>query len=100
MTIKVHILIPCERCKGEAYLPIGEARGSNGKPYIQHEPCPACDGSSTQPKWIDLAEFDELLKQETCPHSLTTYHGGFHFTAGEVWDDIVEVCSECGKVLD
>jgi len=100
MTIKVHILTQCERCKGDGYLPIGQALSSNGKPYIRHEPCPLCDGSGTQPKWIDLEEFAELLKQETCPHPLTTHHGGFHFTAGEVWDDIVEVCSDCGKVLD
>lgn len=100
MTIKVHILVPCQRCKGQAYLPTDEAMGANGKPYFQHEPCPACEGSGNQDRWINLEEFGELLKQETCPHSLTTHQGGFHFTAGEVWDDVVEVCSDCGKVLD
>jgi hypothetical protein len=36
--IKVQILIPCEHCKGEAYVPVGEATSSIGEPYIRHIP--------------------------------------------------------------
>jgi len=26
--------------------------------------------------------------------------GGFHFTAGEVWDDLTLICLDCGANLD
>jgi len=26
--------------------------------------------------------------------------GGFHFTAGEVWDDLTHICLDCGANLD
>jgi hypothetical protein len=38
--------------------------------------------------------------QERCKHRHTTTRGGYHFHAGEVWDDITEVCDDCGVVLD
>ncbi len=46
---------------------------------------------------------DSYIEKEQCPHrritTLTT--GGYHYSAGEVWDDITEVtiCLECGKEL-
>lgn len=42
-------------------------------------------------------------KQETqhpCQHNHPCYFGSFHFTAGEVWDDIQLICTDCGQVLD
>jgi hypothetical protein len=55
--IKVQILIPCEHCQGDAYMPVGEAISSTGEPYIRYLPCPACQGSGMQPKWVPLSEF-------------------------------------------
>ena len=55
--IKVKILSRCNLCKGEAYLPIGEAVSYGGEKYIQYEPCPRCQGSGKQAKWISLDEF-------------------------------------------
>ena len=97
---KIQILIPCSHCKGKAYLPIGEVLSAKGEPYIQHQPCPMCEGSGMAPKWISLQEFSILLTQAQCPHLHTSRNGGFHFTAGDVWDDIKEVCNDCGAILD
>jgi hypothetical protein len=36
--IKVQILILCEHCDGDAYVPVGEATSSTGEPYINHIP--------------------------------------------------------------
>ncbi len=38
--------------------------------------------------------------QHACLHKHTTMLGGFHFTAGEVWDDLQCVCLDCGADLD
>jgi hypothetical protein len=38
--------------------------------------------------------------QAQCPHLHTSTWGGFHYSAGEVWDDIHEVCDICGANLD
>lgn len=38
--------------------------------------------------------------QVQCPHLHTEMFGGFHFTAGEVWDDLTLVCLDCGVNLD
>ncbi len=38
--------------------------------------------------------------QAQCPHKHSSPRGGYHFYAGEVWDDIVEVCDDCGVVLN
>ena len=81
--VKVHILAQCEHCKDEAYLP-----------------CPQCQGSGNQAKWVSLAELAILLKEIQCSHEHTSLQGGFHFTAGDVWDDITEVCDDCGANLD
>lgn len=43
-------------------------------------------------------------QQEECPHRRTTAvsYGGYHFEAGQVWDDLFEVtvCLDCGKQLE
>jgi hypothetical protein len=38
--------------------------------------------------------------QAQCPHIHTTTWGGWHFTGSEAWDDITEVCDDCGANLD
>ena len=81
--IIVHILAQCEHYKDEAYLP-----------------CPQCQGSGNQAAWVSLAELVTLLKEIQCSHEHTSFQGGFHFTAGDVWDDITEVCDDCGANLD
>ena len=37
--------------------------------------------------------------QAHCPHLHTSFWGGFHFSHGEVWDDITEICDDCGAHL-
>jgi len=59
--IKVHILTRCAHCDGEAYLPIGEASSYTGETYIRYLPCPVCQGSGNQDKWVSLGEFADLL---------------------------------------
>src|SRR5574341_1039391 len=43
--LKVHILTQCTHCKGEAYLPAGEADNHKGEKYTRYLPCPVCEGS-------------------------------------------------------
>jgi len=47
---------------------------------------------------------DLYLDQQECPHRrITTFTtGGWHYTAGEVWDDLreVAVCLDCGRTLE
>lgn len=38
--------------------------------------------------------------QAQCQHIHTKMFGGFHFSAGEVWDDLTLVCLDCGANLD
>jgi hypothetical protein len=40
------------------------------------------------------------MQQAFCPHEHSSYKGNMHFTAGEVWDDIQEVCDDCSANLD
>ena len=98
--LKVQILDKCEHCQGQAYLPIGEGEDYKGRKYTRYAPCPMCEGSGEQTRWVGMEDFATLLRQEQCPHEHTSYQGGYHFTAGEVWDDIVEVCHDCGANLD
>jgi hypothetical protein len=58
-----------------------------------------CHGSGEYPKWISLDEFRELL-QDHCPHEHVSTRGGWHFSAGDAWDDIEEICDDCGAKLD
>ncbi len=38
--------------------------------------------------------------QAQCPHTQTSFWGGYHLTGGDVWDDITEICDDCGANLD
>ena len=98
--IKVHILTKCQHCNGEAYLPVGEAERYTGEKYIRHRPCTECDGSGNRPKWVSLAEFEAILAQATCKHLHTSFQGNHHFSGGDVWDDITEVCDDCGANMN
>ena len=60
---KVKILTRCDFCKGEAYLPIGEAESYTGEKYMQYEPCPQCHGSGKQANWVNLKEFADLMER-------------------------------------
>ena len=97
--IKVRILDTCPHCNGQAYIPVGEDTDYKGEKYIRHKPCPYCEGSGMAGKWVELAEFVLLIDQAKCPHKHVSRSGGFHFSAGEVWDDIQEVCDDCGEKL-
>ena len=98
--VKVRILSACPNCHGVAYFPFKEALDSKGKPYMQYLPCTVCHGSGVTGKWVGLPEFQRLLEQGPCPHEHASMVGGHHFTAGDVWDDIEQVCDDCGQVLD
>ena len=97
--IKVRILDTCPHCKGQAYLPTVEDVDWKGEKYMRHLPCPYCEGTGVAGKWVELPELLLLLDQAKCPHEHVSRNGGFHFSAGEVWDDIREVCDDCGEVL-
>ena len=71
--LKVHILDTCSHCNGEAYQPVGEAEDSQGHKYTRHIPCPFCEGSGNEPKWVNLEDFAKLLRQAT--KQLTTRVG-------------------------
>ena len=38
--------------------------------------------------------------QKCCKHEHTSFSGSFHFVGGDVWDDIREICDDCGVNLD
>lgn len=98
--IKVQILARCEHCHGQAYLPIGEATDYKGGTYARYMPCPMCDGNGERGKWVSLTDFTTMLSQAQCKHEHTSHRGSMHFSAGDVWDDIQEVCDDCGANLD
>jgi hypothetical protein len=97
--VKIQILTQCEQCNGQAYLLVGEAESYTGEKYVRHKPCSDCEGTAKQTKWVTLEEFVELLEAVKCQHEHTSCQGGLHFSAGDVWDDIVEVCDDCGETL-
>jgi len=98
--IKVKILSTCQDCDGQAYLPSGMGVDSRGVEYQRYLPCSTCNGSGKTGKWITLPEFQLLLKETECLHEHVSQTGGFHLSAGEVWDDVQEVCDDCGEILD
>jgi len=59
-----------------------------------------CEGSGERGKWVSLSNFLEMLKQAECKHEHTSCRGGMHFSASDIWDDIEEVCDDCGGPLD
>ncbi len=61
--IKVHILAQCEHCNSEAHLPKGEAESYTGERLTRYLPCPQCQDSGNQAKWVSLAELATLLKE-------------------------------------
>lgn len=97
--LKVQILDRCNYCDGQAYLPLGEADNWKGETYLTYAKCPMCDGTGERARWISLPEFLLLLKDARCKHEHTSQRGGFHFEAGEVWDDVEEICDDCSAVL-
>jgi hypothetical protein len=98
--VKIHILTTCEHCNGQAYLPTGEDEDDKGRKYTHYTPCPMCEGTGTKSKWVSLPDFLNMLKDFQCKHEHTSYQGSMHFSAGDVWDDIEEVCNDCGAHLD
>jgi hypothetical protein len=98
--LKVHILDRCEFCLGEAYVFVGEFADEDGNRYPRYLPCHVCEGTGERGKWVSLPDFLEMLKATQCKHEHTSYQGGMHFYAGDVWDDIQEVCNDCGANLD
>lgn len=38
--------------------------------------------------------------QAQCPHLHTEMIGGFHFSGGDLWDDLTLFCLDCGANLD
>ena len=38
--------------------------------------------------------------QAACPHTHSTFLGGWHFVDGDFWEDFTEICSDCGANLD
>jgi hypothetical protein len=59
---KVQILTTCRACGGQAYLPTNEVMTSaDGREYIRHIPCVACEGSGRETRWIDLHDFVRML---------------------------------------
>ena len=97
---EIDIRIACTNCRGEAYIRIGEAESYSGEKYPRYQPCPVCQGSGLQSKHISLEEFAILLRQVQCKHEHTTFQGSMRFVAGDVDDDITEVCIDCGAILD
>lgn len=94
--MKVRVLDKCPHCNGQAYLPAGEDVDFKGNLYTRYLPCPHCEGTGLAGKWVEMTDFALMLE---CPHKHVSRSGGFHFSAGEVWDDVREVCDDCGEVL-
>ena len=61
--VKIQILTLCDACDGEAYLSAGEALSYKGEVYTSYRPCPRCQGSGFQEKWVGLKEFADLLEK-------------------------------------
>ena len=38
--------------------------------------------------------------QTACPHLHSSFVGGWHFSGSDYWDDVTEICSDCGANLD
>ena len=98
--LKVYIQDRCPFCDGQAYLPAGEAANWKGETYTRYAPCQMCEGTGERGKWVSLPDFLNMLREAECKHEHTSYRGGTHFSGGDVWDDIEEVCDDCGANLD
>ena len=60
-TTKVQIKTQCELCQGQAYIPVGEAEAYSGEKYIRHIPCSCCQGTGLENRWVNLADFLNLI---------------------------------------
>ena len=98
--IKIPILDKCPECKGQAYLPAGQAVSSSGESYTRYAPCPVCEGGGRKTRWVELEEFARLLKESACQHEHISATGGWHYTDGNVFDDIHISCTDCGAHMD
>ena len=96
--MKVRVLDKCPHCNGQAYMPAGEDVDNKGNPYTRYLPCPHCEGTGMAGRWVELIDFALMLDQAKCPHKHVSSTVGFHFSAGEVCDDVKEVCDDCGEV--
>jgi hypothetical protein len=85
---KVHVLATCSHCNAEACLLVGEGEDCQGNTHTHYAPCPICEGSDNEPRWVDLEDFAILLHWAECPHEYTSHQGSMHFSTGDVWDDI------------
>ena len=100
MVIKIRVLLKCENCQGQAYLPVGDTEDYLGRKYIRYKPCPHCQGAGMVGKWADFAEVQQLLEQSECPHEHVSMEGSFQNTPLGPTDDVHDYCIRCGKVLD
>lgn len=98
--LSVYIQDRCLYCNGQAYLPAGEATNWKGETYTRYAPCQLCEGTGERGKWVSLTDFLKLLREAQCKHEHTSYRDGMHFSGGDMWDDIQEVCDDCEANLD
>lgn len=42
---------------------------------------------------------DEKFEQESCPHEIVDQEGGVRYSNGDCWDDIRNVCRNCGATV-
>jgi hypothetical protein len=82
--LKVQVLALCSHCNGKSYLPMGEVEDFHGHTYTRHIPCPYCEGSGNEPKWIDLLDFAILMQYAVCPHNHTSFQGNIRFSTSGV----------------
>ena len=99
MEVKVRILDTCPRCDGKAYIPVSEEVDHAGNKYTRHQPCPHCEGTGVAGKWVEFVDFALMLDQAKCPHKQVSRTGGFHYSNGDCWDDIVDTCIDCGEII-
>ena len=100
MEPRVQILILC-RHHGALLLITGhEDSDHQCSAQTECSSCPLCQDSDCSTIWITLEQLISLLQAIQCPHTHTSFQGIYHFTEGDVWDDIVEVCDDCGARLE
>jgi len=62
--MKVHILVRCEFCDGEAYVFVCKDVDAQGETYDRYRPCEMCHGSGNRAKWVGLRELSELYRND------------------------------------
>lgn len=75
--LKILAQVPCSSCNGKAYIATREKTFITIFKYVRRSPCPQCNGSGKQIRWIDLNEFlqklDELKGNEY-PANIKQHH--------------------------